>query len=152
LSGPKSHFSHKLRSLHANLRKFSPSSRIGLCNDLGHHGSPPHRPHLDATMLASSSDPRSATSTSSHPRRPPAHLSVSLRHENPAASDTRAAGRRGQQVMKGREGAARKTLIRQSSDDSNNSEESRVPNLQKWFDHSNTRPETGFPQNLEDSK
>jgi hypothetical protein len=47
---------------------------------------------------------------------------------------------------------AREKVIRQSSDDSNNSEGSAVPNLQKWFDRSNTSPERSFLQNVEDSK
>jgi hypothetical protein len=103
-------------------------------------------------MLQSSAYPQSATSATSHPRRPPAHLSVSLRHTNTAAEHGTAANSQRQNAVKGKAGPSQAGRIRQSSDDSNDSESSTAANLQKWFDRSNRRPETSFPQHVEDSK
>jgi hypothetical protein len=101
-------------------------------------------------MLASSSNVQSAASPSSHPRRRPAHLSASLRHESPV-TNVRPLQPRAQEAVKGTAGPSRITSIRQSSEKSNHSEESALPSLQKWFDRSNTHPEKAFPQNLDDS-
>jgi hypothetical protein len=53
--------------------------------------------------------------------------------------------------VKGKRGLPKGDLVRQLSDDSNESEGSAAPNLQKWFDRSNRRPETGILQSLEDN-
>jgi hypothetical protein len=103
-------------------------------------------------MLQSSSYPQGATSSSSHPRGRPAHLSVSLRHEGPAPGNARAGVSQVQQAVKDKHEPSKADLAMQSSDDSNDSEESPAPNLQRWFDHSNRCPEAGFHQTLEDSK
>jgi hypothetical protein len=103
-------------------------------------------------MLQSSSYPRSATSSSSHPRGPPAHLSGSLRHEGSAAGYATAGVSQVQQAVKDKHEPSKADLVMQSPDDSNDSEESTAPNLQRWFDRSNRCPEAGFHQTLEDSK
>jgi flagellar hook-length control protein FliK len=103
-------------------------------------------------MLQSSSLPQSATSATSHPRRAPAHLSVSLRHESSASENATAAASKVQHEVKGKDGRSKSHLVTQSSDDSNDSEGSTAPNLQRWFDRSNKRPEIGVPRALEDSK
>ncbi|KUJ14624.1 uncharacterized protein LY89DRAFT_539687, partial [Mollisia scopiformis] len=70
-----------------------------------------------------------------HPRRLPAHLSVSLRHESPPARSDE--GHPGVRVTE-KSGASPN---RQDSDESRKSGES---NVQKWFNNSNSRPETGY--------
>lgn len=88
----------------------------------------------------------------SYPRRSPAHLSVSMRHERPAVGNATATTSQAQQTVKGKKGPPQAELIRQSSDDSSDSEGSAEPNLQRWFDRSNRRPERGFSHPLEDSE
>ncbi|KAF7876434.1 hypothetical protein EAF04_001525 [Stromatinia cepivora] len=77
--------------------------------------------------------------TGSHPRRPPAHLSVSLRHdvssiedEKPAPCAALAKLDTGEQ-----DGASTSPLRKQISDDS---EDTTGTNVNEWFDRSNTRP------------
>jgi hypothetical protein len=91
-------------------------------------------------------------SETSHPRRAPAHLSVSLRHESSASENATAATSKVQHAVKGKDRRSKGDLVGKSSDDSNDSEGSTAPNLQRWFDRSNKRPEAGVPRTLEDSK
>ncbi|KAE9369545.1 hypothetical protein N431DRAFT_344739 [Stipitochalara longipes BDJ] len=102
-------------------------------------------------MLQSSLHRRSAPSPTSHPRRPPAHLSVSLRHESPMAGPATVETTQVHRSVKGKRSPPKGDLVRRLSDDSNDSEGSAAPNLQKWFDRSNRRPETGILQSLEDN-
>ncbi|CAL3971897.1 unnamed protein product [Diplocarpon coronariae] len=82
-------------------------------------------------MLASSAERQQPASPQrSHPRRLPAHLSVSLRHDGPGAG-----------APPGANGAlTKRATMKQHSDDSIDSGGC----AQKWFDHSNNRPGKGL--------
>ena len=81
-----------------------------------------------------------------HPRRIPAHLSVSLRHDNVPTSP-----------QPGETGQADSTIAVKASPSPNrqDSEESGRPgrsNVENWFDQSNNRPASGYDPQFEDSK
>ncbi|CZR64189.1 related to period clock protein FRQ [Phialocephala subalpina] len=94
-------------------------------------------------MLASSTKQQQPTAT--HPRRLPAHLSVSLRHEGPPTASPAEIGNADTTVGM----ASGASPARQESEESGKSGES---NVEKWFDHSNGRPETGYNPNFEDNE
>lgn len=83
--------------------------------------------------------------TGSHPRRPPAHLSVSLRHdvldagsEKPTASTLDNVGT----TIKP-DSSATSALWKQTSDDS---EDTVSTNVNEWFDRSNAQPTIAMDQ------
>lgn len=88
-------------------------------------------------MLASSANNQIAVPATSHPRRPPAHRSVSLRHEGHGFDAPRSEPQR----SRGRNAPSGALFVGQLSDESNRPGESAVPTLQKWFDLSNERPQ-----------
>lgn len=79
---------------------------------------------------------------STHPRRLPAHLSVSLRHESPSAPSSAGIGNADISAA----------MASAASPNRQESEEGGKSNVERWFDNSNSRPETGFNLNFEDSK
>ncbi|QSZ31151.1 hypothetical protein DSL72_000714 [Monilinia vaccinii-corymbosi] len=88
-------------------------------------------------MNLESGSPKVATS--SHPRRPPAHLSVSLRHDLPSVEDEKPASNAralAETSTKPDDGSA-SPLRKQSSDDS---EDTSGTNVNEWFDRSNAGP------------
>ncbi|KAF7943464.1 hypothetical protein EAE96_011390 [Botrytis aclada] len=95
----------------------------------------------DSTMVA----------TASHPRRPPAHLSVSLRHDTPdpiekEKSDLSVV----KQVDTSTKSRSNSTspFRKQTSDDS---EDTVATNVNEWFDRSNTRPVIAVNQDSGDT-
>ncbi|KAE8440531.1 hypothetical protein EG329_007267 [Mollisiaceae sp. DMI_Dod_QoI] len=94
-------------------------------------------------MLVSST--KQQRQTVPHPRRLPVHLSVSLRHEGvPASPKPAEIGHLETPGVK----ISGAPPMRQESEESGRSAES---NVQKWFDYSNSRPETGYHRNFEDN-
>ncbi|TVY13016.1 Frequency clock protein [Lachnellula arida] len=88
-------------------------------------------------------------SSTSHPRRTPAHLSVSLRHSRPAYD---AKVEDGQTAQKDHHTLYMPPTAREASDDSNHSGESAGMTIEKWFDHSNKRPQAGIRSTLRDNE
>lgn len=83
---------------------------------------------------------------SSHPRRLPAHLSVSLRHNGPSTKSTKG----DELVSQYGKDTPFKISSRQSSNNSNGSADSPGMTVEKWFDRSNRQPETGARQSFDD--
>lgn len=86
-----------------------------------------------------------------HSRRPPAHLSVCLRHDGPPRSPGRTAAQALSSKRLPREEQPLPVAvspIRKASDESNNLEESSG----NWFDPSNERPEINLGQGFVDSQ
>jgi hypothetical protein len=86
-----------------------------------------------------------------HPRRRPAHLSVSLRQGGP----TRSSGRAGEQSWSNegpnapeKASSSIVTPVREGSDESNTSGDG----VQNWFDRSNKRPAVHLHDGFEDSE
>ncbi|EDN97319.1 hypothetical protein SS1G_11844 [Sclerotinia sclerotiorum 1980 UF-70] len=77
--------------------------------------------------------------TGSHPRRPPAHLSVSLKHDVPSVEDEKPAPcvALAKLDTADQDGTSTSPLMKQTSDDS---EDTVGTNVNEWFDRSNTRP------------
>lgn len=95
-------------------------------------------------MMLTQSNQLQVGGRSPHPRRLPAHLSVSLRHDTmPTGSSS------GEIVQTGSTNATKTSPDRQDSEESRPSAESNVEN---WFDHSNNRPGSGHAPQFEDSK
>ncbi|KAI9643671.1 hypothetical protein NHQ30_008293 [Ciborinia camelliae] len=88
-------------------------------------------------MSLESSSP--IVATDSHPRRPPAHLSVSLRHNVPCIGNIKPASSTLANVDTATEpdGNSISPLREQTSEDS---EDTVGTNVKDWFDHSNARP------------
>lgn len=89
--------------------------------------------------------------TASHPRRPPAHLSVSLRHDTPdpiekEKSDLGVV----KQVDTSTKPRSNSTspFRKQTSDDS---EDTVATNVNEWFDRSNARPVVAVNQDSGDT-
>jgi hypothetical protein len=90
---------------------------------------------------------------SPHPRRPPAHLSVCLRHDGPfVPSNGTDADKLSSKRAAGGLNNSPSALspIRKPSDESNNSGESSGGG--NWFDRSNKRPAVSLAQRFVDSK
>lgn len=95
-------------------------------------------------MLAQSTQQQQTAGAVLHPRRPPAHLSVSLRRDTvPTISQL---GETGQAYR------ANATKTSQNQQDSEESGQSGESNVENWFDHSNNRPGTGYGPQFEDSE
>jgi hypothetical protein len=89
-------------------------------------------------------------SRSVHPRRPPAHLSVSLRHDSPAESDSSIQVHvHGDRSAQEEFDEARVPSRRQDSDETNGSAQSRTG--RQWFDRSNKHKDTRLGQKFIDS-
>lgn len=86
------------------------------------------------------------------PRRPPERLSVSRYRESSSADNIGPGDVKTRRPAERTDGSSMAIVVSQASDDSDNSEGPHRPDLQKWFDRSNRRPETGYPQNLEDDE
>lgn len=79
--------------------------------------------------------------TASHPRRPPAHLSVSLKHNVPTIGNEESASgalAKADTIIKP-DGSPTSPLRKQTSDDS---EDTAGTNVVEWFDRSNALPAT----------
>ncbi|KAL2072186.1 hypothetical protein VTL71DRAFT_11529 [Oculimacula yallundae] len=85
-------------------------------------------------MLASSGDVQSGSQHPPHPRRPPPHLSVSLRRVGPAQKEQTTGG------TGGSVGRSAGPLMRLPSDESSGSNEG----AERWFDKANKRPGKGL--------
>jgi len=100
-------------------------------------------------MLAPAAENQAAAPPYSHPRRLPAHLSISLHHKSSSPEEKPS---REPVAWKGMLGPSKLLEGNQSSRESNKSRESTGLNLQKWFDYSNERPHTGLHTTFQDSK
>jgi len=100
-------------------------------------------------MLAPAAENQTAAPPYSHPRRLPAHLSISLHHKSSSPEEKPS---REPVAWKGMHGPSKLLGGHQSSRESNKSGESTGLNLQKWFDYSNERPHTGLHTTFQDSK
>jgi hypothetical protein len=94
-------------------------------------------------MLAQSSKQQMAGPVL-HPRRPRAHLSVSLRHDDVPTSP-----QQGETGQADRANAATTSPNQQDFEESGQSGESNVEN---WFERSNNRSGTGYDPQFEDSE
>ncbi|TVY71232.1 Frequency clock protein [Lachnellula suecica] len=88
-------------------------------------------------------------STASHPRRVPAHASVSLRHSRPACHTD---PKDSQLVQNDSQAIFFPTAATAGSDESNPSAEAAGMTVEKWFDHSNKRPTVGVKPIFEDNE
>jgi hypothetical protein len=84
---------------------------------------------------------RDPTATQAHPRRPPAHLSVSLRRASPSPSAASSDCSRKAQAARDEETRRTRLAWRASpvhrSEESNESTESNAAPAEKWFEQSN---------------
>ncbi|KAB8293005.1 hypothetical protein EYC80_007367 [Monilinia laxa] len=83
--------------------------------------------------------------TGSHPRRPPAHLSVSLRHDVPSIENEKPASNalvHADTAIKP-DGSPTSPIRKQTSD---GSEDTSGTNVNEWFDRSNARPAVAINQ------
>ncbi|TVY42754.1 Frequency clock protein, partial [Lachnellula occidentalis] len=87
-------------------------------------------------------------SSTSHPRRTPAHLSVSLHQSRPAYDANMEDSQRAQKDRN----TFMPPIARQASDDTNHSGESAGMTVETWFDHSNKRPQAGIRPTLQDNE
>ncbi|RDW73805.1 hypothetical protein BP5796_07247 [Coleophoma crateriformis] len=82
-----------------------------------------------------------------HPRRTPAHLSVSLRHESFSESSPAPNAKLASNLV-----AGSSSLTRDAANESRNATSSISVNAQRWFEQSNEHPPTGKDRAYEDNE
>lgn len=98
-------------------------------------------------------EPRSEVPVAAHPRRPPAHLSVSLKHNTPATNHPFQSSLTAVGTETTENASPPQPLKKQITEESNNSGgSSGGMNVEKWFDQSNKRPSATGNDILKDSK
>lgn len=99
--------------------------------------------------MNSESDP-TVVATACHPRRPPAHLSVSLKHTtpDPIEKEKPDLGVVKQDDTSSKPRSNSTSPFRQRTSD--DSEDTVPSNVNEWFDHANTRPVTAVNQDSGD--
>ncbi|KAM3070018.1 hypothetical protein ACMFMG_003947 [Clarireedia jacksonii] len=96
--------------------------------------------------------PTPAPNVAAHPRRPPAHLSLSLKHNSPAPNHPDQSSLTVVGTEATEDAPSFSPLEKQITEESNNSgESSGGMNVEKWFDRSNKRPSATGNDMLKDN-